>query len=51
MRQRHVPTSVVAAVVGDTCAFCENGTLERDTYRGNDAAVCSTCGTPAVQRF
>ncbi|WP_319633695.1 HVO_A0556 family zinc finger protein [Natronorubrum aibiense] len=31
------------------CEFCDNGTLERDIYKGNNALVCSNCGVPTVQ--
>lgn len=36
---------------GTTCVFCEDGHLVREPYKGNDALVCSTCGTPAVQTW
>lgn len=34
---------------GRSCKYCEAGTLERETYEGNDALVCESCGTPQAQ--
>ena len=31
------------------CSFCEGGHLVRDQYKGNEAVVCSSCGTPGAQ--
>ena len=36
-------------VEGHSCAYCEAGTLERATYKGNRAAVCNACDVPGVQ--
>ncbi|RQG96030.1 HVO_A0556 family zinc finger protein [Natrarchaeobius chitinivorans] len=41
--------TVVDALVGGNCSYCEDGTLVRDSYKGNAAAVCDCCETPAVQ--
>lgn len=34
---------------GNECDFCADGTLVRETYKGNAAIVCGTCGIPAAQ--
>lgn len=34
---------------GRSCPHCADGTLERDTYKGNRAIVCDGCGTPRAQ--
>ena len=34
----------------NSCPDCD-GDLERKSYKGNPAAVCTDCGTPAVQLF
>lgn len=36
-------------LAGDPCAYCETGTLERGTYKGNRAVVCTSCGVPGAQ--
>ena len=41
--------SVLAALVGDGCHWCAAGTLERETFKGDDAVVCENCGTPAAR--
>ncbi|WP_207589818.1 HVO_A0556 family zinc finger protein [Halomontanus rarus] len=40
---------VLEALAGTDCQFCDPGTLEAEVYKGNDAAVCAKCGTPAAQ--
>ncbi|WP_433624194.1 HVO_A0556 family zinc finger protein [Halomicrococcus sp. NG-SE-24] len=42
-------SSVIRRLEGRQCQWCEDGRLERDTYKGNRAAVCQSCETPAVQ--
>lgn len=34
---------------GTTCSFCQDGTLVAGEYKGNDAMICESCETPAVQ--
>ncbi|SDC10128.1 HVO_A0556 family zinc finger protein [Natrinema hispanicum] len=31
------------------CSFCDDGNLVRDQYKGNEAVVCVSCGTPNAQ--
>lgn len=31
------------------CEFCENGVFIVGSYKGNDAVICDTCGTPILQ--
>ena len=40
---------LVARLSGTACHFCEEGSLVAGEYKGNEALVCTTCGTPAVQ--
>jgi len=44
----HASHPVIEALEGEPCQHCP-GTLERDTYKGNDAVVCPECGTPRAQ--
>ncbi|WP_186336501.1 HVO_A0556 family zinc finger protein [Natrarchaeobaculum aegyptiacum] len=39
---------VLERLEGRSCPHCD-GTLERATYKGNRAIVCSGCGTPRAQ--
>lgn len=41
--------TLLAPLVGDDCAWCANGTLARESFKGDDAAVCENCGTPAAR--
>ncbi|MGQ3414378.1 HVO_A0556 family zinc finger protein [Natrinema sp. LN54] len=41
--------SVLDALEGDACSYCEDGTLVRDRYHGNAAVVCDDCHTPGAQ--
>ncbi len=40
---------VIGCLVGEKCQWCDNGTLVHDTYKGNEAAICDACETPAAQ--
>ncbi|GAB3017478.1 HVO_A0556 family zinc finger protein [Natronobiforma cellulositropha] len=40
---------LLVTLEGRDCDFCEGGTLERRSYKGNLAAVCGSCHTPAAQ--
>ncbi|WP_254766852.1 HVO_A0556 family zinc finger protein [Salinilacihabitans rarus] len=40
---------VLSALEGRGCEFCADGTLVRERYKGNRAAVCDSCGTPRAQ--
>ena len=40
---------VLAQLEEQRCPHCGDGTLERETYKGNRAVVCTTCETPQVQ--
>lgn len=31
------------------CTYCDETDLEYDSYKGNEAVVCVTCGTPVAQ--
>ncbi|WP_192498379.1 HVO_A0556 family zinc finger protein [Halorussus halophilus] len=39
----------ISALVGDDCSWCANGALTRAEFKGDDAAVCDDCGTPAAR--
>lgn len=39
----------VSALVGHECSWCVDGALARTEFKGDDAAVCENCGTPAVR--
>lgn len=41
---------IIEHLEGEPCQHCE-GTLERSTYKDNDAVVCDGCGTPRAQLF
>ncbi|NHN60070.1 MULTISPECIES: HVO_A0556 family zinc finger protein [Halorussus] len=43
------PDALLAPLVGDGCAWCATGTLARDSFKGDDAVVCESCGTPAAR--
>ncbi|WP_338032986.1 HVO_A0556 family zinc finger protein [Haloterrigena salina] len=32
-----------------SCTFCDEGSLVRGQYKGNDAVVCDQCRTPMMQ--
>jgi uncharacterized protein (DUF983 family) len=34
---------------GDTCPWCEEGELERESYKESPALVCTACNTPVVR--
>lgn len=40
---------MLSALEGRDCAFCADGTLVREAYKGNRAVVCDSCGTPRAQ--
>ncbi|WP_394740098.1 HVO_A0556 family zinc finger protein [Natronococcus roseus] len=40
---------LLETLAGDSCEYCETGTLERGTYKGNQAVICASCGVPGVQ--
>lgn len=41
--------SLLTALVGEDCRWCATGTLVREEFKDDDAAVCDDCGTPAVR--
>jgi hypothetical protein len=41
--------SLLATLVGGDCRWCATGTLVREEFKGDAAAVCENCGTPAVR--
>lgn len=40
---------LVEKLRGQSCQYCEDGTLQTEQYKGNDAVVCAECETPALQ--
>ncbi|QLK25119.1 hypothetical protein HYG81_13590 [Natrinema zhouii] len=40
---------LLAMLEGRSCHHCEDGELERATYKDNRAIICDSCGTPRVQ--
>ena len=44
-----VGTSLLTTLTGTDCSWCATGTLERATFKDNQALVCEDCGTPSVQ--
>lgn len=40
--------SLINTIEGDECSYC-GGFLSHEPYKGNDAIVCDSCGTPTVQ--
>ncbi|MDQ2049980.1 HVO_A0556 family zinc finger protein [Natronolimnohabitans sp. A-GB9] len=40
---------LLAALEGQACPYCTDGTLERGIYKDNQAVVCESCDTPRVQ--
>ena len=40
---------VINALEGNTCSYCDEGTLIYRTFKGNDAIVCNSCETPSAQ--
>ncbi|MDQ2052609.1 HVO_A0556 family zinc finger protein [Natronolimnohabitans sp. A-GB9] len=40
---------VITALRNSDCAFCEDGKLTEEMYKGNTAVVCDNCGTPGAQ--
>lgn len=51
MAQTETGQQLLVRLEGRACAFCDDGTLERDEYKGNNAVVCDECGTPTVQSW
>lgn len=41
--------TLLTTLEGRSCEYCDDGTLERGTYEGNRAVVCTECGAPSVQ--
>ncbi len=41
----------LTALEGADCAFCAEGELVRDVYKGNAAVVCDACETPGAQSW
>ncbi|WP_276255504.1 HVO_A0556 family zinc finger protein [Halomontanus rarus] len=37
------------ALESRSCTYCDEGSLERSTYKGNEAIVCEECGAPEMQ--
>ncbi len=48
-RARSAGRELLVTLEGRDCQFCADGELVRDEYRGNDAVLCETCGTPIAQ--
>lgn len=46
---RNATEDPVAALVGGECSWCVNGELKKDEFKGDEAAVCDDCGTPAAR--
>lgn len=46
---RNETEPVLAALAGDDCRWCDSGTLTRAEFKGDDAAVCDECATPAAR--
>ena len=40
---------VLDVLEGNSCAFCGDGTLRQDSYKGNRAVICDSCQTPSAQ--
>lgn len=40
---------LLATLEGRSCPNCDDGELERDTYKDKQAVVCDSCGTPRAQ--
>ncbi|WP_368085924.1 HVO_A0556 family zinc finger protein [Haladaptatus cibarius] len=49
VNQRLSEQSVLTVLHGRTCEYCEAGILTHEEYKGNEAAVCDNCETPAMQ--
>ena len=45
------PEKLLPRIVGDTCNYCESGTLARGEYKGSPAAVCTDCEVPQIRFF
>lgn len=41
--------TVLHLLEGRTCDYCDDGTLERGSYKGSDAVICDSCGAPAAR--
>ncbi|WP_165874786.1 HVO_A0556 family zinc finger protein [Natrarchaeobius oligotrophus] len=40
---------LLAILEGRSCPSCDDGELERGTYKDNEAVICDDCGTPRAQ--
>lgn len=40
---------VLSSLEDTDCTYCVDGTLVRETYKGNNAVVCESCGVPGAQ--
>lgn len=40
---------LLAILAGRPCPACDDGELERGTYKDKHAVVCESCGTPQAQ--
>lgn len=38
-------------LVGNTCPYCEEGTLADGRFKGDFAILCPECDTPAYRTF
>lgn len=47
--QRDTSDLLLASLVGDDCTWCTAGTLAREKFKGDEAAVCNECGTPGAR--
>ncbi|MFC6766343.1 HVO_A0556 family zinc finger protein [Natrinema soli] len=42
-------TALLELLEQTACSFCDGGHLVQEQYKGNEAVVCSSCGTPGAQ--
>jgi hypothetical protein len=47
--QQRSSNTLLASLVGDDCSWCRTGTLAREEFKSDDAAVCDECGTPGAR--
>ncbi|WP_168927086.1 HVO_A0556 family zinc finger protein [Natronorubrum aibiense] len=40
---------LLTLLAGRSCPYCDEGELERDVYKDNQAVVCDSCETPQAQ--
>jgi len=49
IKERDDSHVIINRLTGQTCTFCDDGRLDSEKYKGNQAVVCEDCGTPVVQ--